>query len=141
MPRRPARISRKTNPRNSNRILKRAHNHARASPPPAKSRNMQKPHTAAVDRRMVRVSAWAGRSPQRNGAQRLPLRPHSSRPCTGGLDERGLTDQRGAAPPLPLCPKETAQNLKFYRTKILEHVRGASVALSISPRIPVPSWL
>jgi hypothetical protein len=113
MPRRTTRVSCKTNPRNHNNILKRTYLHARTPPPSSKSRNLQKPHPTALDRRMVFLTPRTRRGSQRNGTQRLPLRPHGSRPRPGGLDEGGVADQRGAASPLPLCPKETAQNMNL----------------------------
>ena len=134
MPRRPATRSRKTNPVHSNRILKRTHNHIRAPTPRAKSGNMQKPHTDALVRRMVRISTWTGGRPQRDGTQRLPLRPHRSSPRISRLGERRLTDPRRTAPTLPLRPKKTTQNLVFTRQF---QFRGAFAVLSTSPRSPV----
>ena len=114
MPTRPTGRSSKTNTLHSNSLLKRTRTSTRTLPAPAKSRNMQKPHTAALDRRLVLIPTWARRSPQRNGTQRLPLRPHSSSPRTSRPHERRTTNKRRKTTTLPLRPKTSTKKIKHF---------------------------
>jgi hypothetical protein len=134
MPRRTTGRSRTKNLVNSNILLKRTRNCTRTPPSRAPRRNMQKPHPNALVRRMVRVPTGIRRSAQRNGTQRLPLRPHSSSPCTSRPSQGWIADQRRTTTTLPIHPKTTSLKLTT------KHFTEVFAVHSTSPQTRGLSW-
>ena len=106
IPRRPTAIRCGQNPLHRNRKTQR-HTLNGKSRATAKSRNMQRRNPKTLGRKLVLRATRLKRSPQRNGTQRLPLRPHSRSPRSNRLGERWHPHPRRKTPQIPIRTKKT----------------------------------
>jgi len=105
-PREPVADRRGSHTRNSHRTHER-HSPHRTPSTTATRRNLQRRNPKTLGRKLVLRAARLKRSPQRNGTQRIPLRPHSRSPRPNRFGERWHTHARRKTTQIPIRTKKT----------------------------------
>jgi len=105
-PRRPATICCGQNTFYRNRKTQR-HTPRRTPSTTTTRRNMQRRNPKTLGRKLVLRAARLKRSPQRNGTQRLPLRPNSRSPRANRPRQRRHINKRRKTTQVPIRTKKT----------------------------------
>lgn len=110
IPRRPTTSSRRPHTRHSHRTHENRQLH-RAPATATTRRNMQRRNPKTLGRKLVLRATRFKRSPQRNGTQRLPLRPHSRSPRTNRFGQRRNPYASRKTATIPIRTEATATGI------------------------------